>query len=137
MFNERHIGYPVLRNDDLVGIVTLDDAADIKEVEQDAYRVEDVMTAEVKTITPDADAMDAFQRLQQSDVGHLPVVDEAGNLVGLITWTDLMRAFGVIQTSGIPQTLRQSGPGKRSLEMVHSVFPAHQSPVVMSTENGQ
>lgn len=115
MFNERHIGYPVLRNDDLVGMVTLDDAADVKEVEQDAYRVEDVMTTEVTTIPPDADAMDAFQRMQQSDVGRLPVVDDTGELVGLITRTDLMRAFGVIQTSGIPQTLRQSEPGIRSL----------------------
>ena len=52
MFNERHTGYPVLRNDDLVGMTTLDDAAAIKEVEQDANRVEKVMTTEVLTIPP-------------------------------------------------------------------------------------
>lgn len=110
MFDERHIGYPVVRNDDLVGMVTLDDAAAVEEVEQDAYRVEDVMSSNVETITPNADAMEAFQRMQQSDVGRLPVVDEAGDLVGIISRTDLMRAFNVIQASGTSQSLRQATP---------------------------
>lgn len=110
MFDERHIGYPVVRNGDLVGMVTLDDASSIEEVEQDAYRVEDVMTSNVKTITPNTDAMEAFQRMQQNDIGRLPVVDETGNLVGIISRTDLMRAFNVIQASGMSQSLRQSAP---------------------------
>lgn len=105
MFTERHIGYPVVRYDDLVGMVTLDDAATVEEVERDAYRVEDVMSTDVKTITPDADALEAFQQMQQNGVGRLPVVDEAGNLVGIISRTDLMRAFDVIQNSGSPGTL--------------------------------
>ena len=107
MFNERHVGYPVVRNGDLVGMVTLDDASAVDEIERDAYRVEDVMSTEVKTITPDADAMKAFERMQQSGVGRLPVVDEVDNLVGIISRTDLMRAFDVIQKGGPPRSVRQ------------------------------
>ncbi len=113
MFSERHIGYPVLRNGNLVGMVTLDDAGAVEEVERDAYRVEDVMSTDLYTIHPDADAMTAFQQMQQNGVGRLPVVNEAGDLVGIVSRTDMMRAFNVIQSGGPPQTLGQqtSEPG--------------------------
>lgn len=110
MFTERHMGYPVVRNNDLVGMITLDDASSVDEVERDAYRVRDVMSTDVKTIGPDSDAMEAFQQLQQHGVGRLPVVDETGDLVGIISRTDLMRAFNIIQTSGRPRSLRQPEP---------------------------
>ncbi|WP_251341328.1 CBS domain-containing protein [Haloplanus halophilus] len=100
MFRERHTGYPVLRSGSLVGMVTLDDTREVREVERDAYRVEDVMATELVTISPDADAMDAISTMQREGVGRLPVVDEAGELVGLISRSDLVTAFNIIQTRG-------------------------------------
>jgi Zn-dependent protease/CBS domain-containing protein len=100
MFRERHTGYPVLRGGSLVGMVTLDDTREVREVERDAYRVEDVMATDLVTITPDADAMDAISMMQREKVGRLPVVDEAGNLVGLISRSDLVTAFNIIRTRG-------------------------------------
>lgn len=107
MFEERHIGYPVVRDGDLVGMVTLDDASEIREIERDAYRVEDVMSTDVKTVSPDADAMEAFQQMLQNGVGRLPVVDEAGELIGIISRTDLMRAFNIIQGGGRTGVFRE------------------------------
>jgi Zn-dependent protease/CBS domain-containing protein len=100
MFRERHTGYPVLRSGDLVGMVTLDDTRDVREVERDAYRVDDVMATDLTTISPDANAMDAISMMQREKVGRLPVVDEAGELVGLISRSDLVTAFNIIRTSG-------------------------------------
>ncbi|RCU46531.1 CBS domain-containing protein [Haloplanus salinus] len=100
MFRERHTGYPVLSQGTLVGMVTLDDAREVREVEHDAYRVEDVMATELVTISPGADAMDAISMMQREKVGRLPVVDEAGDLVGLISRSDLVTAFNIIRTRG-------------------------------------
>jgi CBS domain-containing protein len=44
--------------------------------------------------------MDAISMMQREKVGRLPVVDEAGNLVGLISRSDLVTAFNIIRTRG-------------------------------------
>ncbi|MFD1635137.1 M50 family metallopeptidase [Haloplanus ruber] len=100
MFRERHTGYPVMRGGSLVGMVTLDDTREVRDVERDAYRVEDVMATELVSIAPSADAMDAISTMQREGVGRLPVVDDTGALVGLISRTDLMTVFDIIQTRG-------------------------------------
>ena len=100
MFRERHTGYPVMRNGDLVGMVTLNDARGVNEVERDAYRVEDVMADDITSIMPGAGAMDALATMQEHNVGRLPVIDADGELVGLVSRTDLMTALDIIQTTG-------------------------------------
>ncbi|MFW6436543.1 MAG: CBS domain-containing protein [Halococcoides sp.] len=99
MFRERHTGYPVVENGRVLGIVTLDDARTVREVEREAFTVEEVMTTDLETIDPDADAMSALTRLQSSRIGRL-LVYEDGEFRGLITRSDLMSAFEVIQSSG-------------------------------------
>jgi Zn-dependent protease/CBS domain-containing protein len=100
MFRERHTGYPVVENGQLVGMVTLGDAQDVDEVERDAIRVDDVMATEIVTVTPETDALEALQTLQSNGIGRLPVIDANGELVGIISRTDLMTAFDIIQSSG-------------------------------------
>ncbi|SFC66063.1 Zn-dependent protease (includes SpoIVFB) [Halobiforma haloterrestris] len=104
MFTERHTGYPVVERDGwgddrLIGLVTLDDAREVDPVERDAYEVDDVMTTDLETIEPDTDAMTAIERMQQNGIGRLLVV-EGDDLVGLISRTDLMTAFDIVQQSG-------------------------------------
>ncbi|WP_144798350.1 CBS domain-containing protein [Halorubrum depositum] len=105
MFEERHTGYPVLRGDDLVGMVTLEDARSVREVERDAYTVGDVMATNVVAVGPETDAMTALQTMQEHGVGRLPVVDREERLVGIISRSDLMTAFNIIQTGGTPSII--------------------------------
>ncbi|QSX00862.1 CBS domain-containing protein [Haloterrigena alkaliphila] len=111
MFTERHTGYPVVDTgfdgERLVGLVTLTDAREVNPVERDAYTVEDVMTTDLKTITAESDAMTAIEKMREHDIGRLLVVDsaggrsaEGGDLVGLISRTDVMTAFDIVQKSG-------------------------------------
>jgi CBS domain-containing protein len=99
MVKERHTGYPVVKNGELVGLVTLDDAREVREVERDAYTVEEVMSRDLTTVSPETDAMTAITKLQKEGVGRFPVTDEFGNLVGLISRSDLMTAFDIIKSS--------------------------------------
>ncbi len=82
MFTERHTGFPVVDSDAfgdgrLIGLVTLSDAREIEPVERDAYTVEDVMTTDLKTITPDSDAMTAIERMRENNIGRLLVVEDS------------------------------------------------------------
>jgi Zn-dependent protease/CBS domain-containing protein len=99
MFSERHTGYPVVENGRLVGLVTLEDAQSVRTVERDAFTVRDVMTTDLATVDAGADAMTAITEMQANGVGRL-IVEELGEFVGLVTRTDLVTAFNIIQSSG-------------------------------------
>ena len=108
MFAERHTGYPVVDDEGLVGMVTLDDAREVREVERDAYTVGEAMSREVTSVTPEANAMDALRRMRSEDVGRLPVIDADGDLVGIVSRTDLMTAFDIIRSTGSSEPVRPS-----------------------------
>jgi CBS domain-containing protein len=52
-------------------------------------RVRDVMTKQPMTIDPDAPLETAAAVMRERELRHLPVVDEAGRLMGVITDRDL------------------------------------------------
>lgn len=52
---------------------------------------QDIMTREVITIDPEADITEAVKILLDKGVNGLPVVDDAGHLVGILCQSDLVR----------------------------------------------
>jgi CBS domain-containing protein len=52
-------------------------------------KVKDVMTKNVITIPPSEDVVFAFEKLMKHKVSSLPVVDDDGMLIGIVTATDL------------------------------------------------
>ncbi|WP_262179284.1 site-2 protease family protein [Haloarcula laminariae] len=99
MFRERHTGYPVEVNGEVVGLVTLEDARAVRDVERDAYTVGDVMTTDLVTVAPELDVMDALSELQDNSVGRLVVTDAAGEFQGLLTRSDIMTALSILRSS--------------------------------------
>ena len=96
--------FPVVHDGKLVGIVTDRDIRDAypsslrrirtEDIEEFAEErtVEQIMTREVVTISPEATLRDAALRLRQYRLGALPVMEE-GQLVGIITRSDLLEAM--------------------------------------------
>lgn len=94
---------PVMEHDHLIGIVT---KGDLREADPSSVtslsswevneirakvKVGQLMTAKPKTISQDATINEAAQTMLKSKVSGLPVVDQAGKLVGIITESDIFR----------------------------------------------
>ena len=54
--------------------------------------LEDFMTREVETLKVDQSLMDALRFLREHSVRHIPILDDAGGLVGILTDRDIKRA---------------------------------------------
>ncbi|MDW5562511.1 MAG: CBS domain-containing protein [Methanomassiliicoccus sp.] len=91
---EKHMGYPVVEGERLVGIVTLQDAQKVPSDQQDEVTVDRVMTKEVLTVTPDTPAIEAVQAVSKNRIGRLVVLDQ-GRIVGIISRSDLLHILQV------------------------------------------
>ncbi len=63
-------------------------------------KVADIMTHHVITIDQDAPIEDAANLMVTRKIGGLPVVDHAGKVTGVITETDIFKAFAEMLGSG-------------------------------------
>lgn len=96
---------PVVQNGKLVGIVTLGDLREARPSSATSLSiyelnyllskltVDKVMTHNPFTMTPETPIQIAAKMMMDRKVGGLPVVDEEGNLVGIITESDI---FGML-----------------------------------------
>ena len=70
--------------------------------------VKDLMTPGPLTVPPDA-TIDAAARLMETRrIRHVPVVDEEGRLLGLVSQRDLLRAAWKLSTDGDPTSWREA-----------------------------
>ncbi|RLG44020.1 MAG: histidine kinase [Thermoproteota archaeon] len=93
---ENHIGSALIVDEEgkLVGIVTQ------RDVLYTGYRglcgkgipVRDIMTENPITVKPDEPLEEAIRKMKDADVSHLPVVDEEGKPVGVLSMRDVMDA---------------------------------------------
>jgi len=60
---------------------------------QSPVEVGDVMHRGVVAVTPDTTAAKASRLLVGQRIGSLPVVDGAGQVIGIVTETDFLKAF--------------------------------------------
>ena len=77
-----------------------------REAKLAAATVGEAMTAPALTIAPTRPLTKAASMMLDQGVKRLPVIDEAGNLVGIVTRADLVRAF-VRSDSAIEQEIRE------------------------------
>lgn len=94
---------PVVSGTKFIGLLTASDllrfswgdpySHDPREVDilLDTQAIRDVMQEDVKTILPTATVREAAQSLVDGSFHSLPVVEANGDLVGMITTTDLIR----------------------------------------------
>ncbi|WP_297067476.1 IMP dehydrogenase [Thermococcus sp.] len=79
-------GLPVVDNGRLVGIITKKDIA-----AKSGKLVREAMTGDLITVSESIRAEDAVQLMFDHRIDRLPVVDDSGRLVGIITMSDLAK----------------------------------------------
>lgn len=117
---------PVVKEDKLIGIITrtdmlqiflpdyfelLDDFSFIDhfgalEIDKDNLKmmsklllVEDMMVKSVITVSPEASLLKAIVLMKKHGIRNLPVTDKKGELIGIISRTDILRAFLEVEES--------------------------------------
>ena len=88
MKESHHNSYPVVKNNKLVGMVTAFDIVAKKRTET----VAGIMTTSLVVANQDLSINDASRVMFRRGISRMPVVDETGELVGIITNTDMVRS---------------------------------------------
>ncbi len=82
--------------------------------------VEEVMTREVVTLSPENSVAEAWQKMFETLLKALPVVDKNGEVVGMLTDEDLLEKAGVPQRLSVAQKLDSNVLGETSARFLHS-----------------
>jgi IMP dehydrogenase len=106
-----HSGFPVCDGRHVEGFVSARDLL----LEDDSEPIFRIMTTDILVAHPEMKLDDAARVILRSGIRRLPVVDDAGNLVGIISNADVIRS-----------QIERATPGKvdkllRTLENIHGV----------------
>ncbi|MFB6142495.1 MAG: CBS pair associated ParBc domain-containing protein, partial [Halorientalis sp.] len=109
--SDEHSGFPVCEGRRVEGFVSARDLL----LADDHDPIFRVMTQDLLVAHPDMKLTDAARVILRSGIRRLPVVDDAGNLVGIISNADVIRS-----------QIERATPGKvdkllRTLETIHGI----------------
>ena len=90
MYATKHLGFPVIDNNVLVGMVTVADVQKRSPIDRDAMHVRDVMNRNVIAVQPETPVTDVLRIMSARDIGRVLVV-ENGVLVGIVTRSDILK----------------------------------------------
>lgn len=87
-------GIPVVEDDRVIGMITDRDIAvrGVAEGRGPDTQVRELMTADVTCASEDDDVEDIAMRMSDEQVRRLPVVDQQGKLIGIVTLADISRS---------------------------------------------
>lgn len=94
IMREKHMGYPVMDGDRVVGIVTLQDAQGVPASHHYDTEIRSIMSRNIIAVSPDTPAEDAIQMIARQQVGRLLVM-EGERLVGIVSRSDLIRTLEI------------------------------------------
>lgn len=95
MNDEDHGSLAVVDGFELVGLITERDLRNAAAASADfeTTRVSELMSRDPDTFDPDLDVWDAAAWIAESGYRHLPVMDDSGELLGVVSIRDLLKAL--------------------------------------------
>ena len=131
-------GIPVISQDNiLVGIVTNRDLRFQRDLSK---KIEEIMTKEGLITTYNPDLQHAADILLQNKIEKLPVINDAGELVGLLTYKDITKVKdnpnACKDSKGRLRVAAGIGVTGDTMERVKALYEAHVDAVVIDTAHG-
>lgn len=117
MGTERIGAMVVLDDGRLVGIISERDIVSrvvAKRRSPETTQVAEVMTTQVKTIVSGASNEEALEKMHEGRFRHLPLVDSAGRVIGMLSIRELLRdrmAELAMKNSDLVAFISTDGPG--------------------------
>ncbi|MGB8218255.1 MAG: CBS domain-containing protein [Candidatus Methanoperedens sp.] len=96
MFRFKHMGYPVLDDSEVKGIVTFTDVQKVPKEDRKKVRVSDIMTKELITLREDEDAENAIKLMTVNNIGRIVITKEK-QIVGIVSRTDILRSVQLLE----------------------------------------
>ncbi len=131
-------GIPVISKENiLVGIVT---NRDLRFQRDMSKKIEEIMTKEGLITTYNPDLQHAADILLQNKIEKLPVINETGELVGLLTYKDITKVKdnpnACKDSKGRLRVAAGIGVTGDTMERVKALYEAHVDAVVIDTAHG-
>lgn len=114
-----HEGYPIVREGKVIGLLTRRAVDRALDHGLEGVRVEQFMEAGEVTVRPEDSIADLQRVMMTSGWGQIPVVDQEGRIIGVVTRTDLIKHIG-----------HAAPPVSRRAEIVRLMEQALPSPVL-------
>ncbi|MFA5039092.1 MAG: CBS domain-containing protein [Candidatus Omnitrophota bacterium] len=73
-------------------------------------KISEMMTRDVRTLSPEIPAVDALRKLFSEKISGLPVVSGEGKLIGMFTEKDVLRAILPSYVSQVGRFVYENGP---------------------------
>ena len=96
MYASKHLGFPVVERDTLIGMITLADVNRTSPIDREAMQVRDIMTRDPITLPPAAPVIDALKIMSARDIGRIPIVQD-DKILGIVTRTDILKVMELRQ----------------------------------------
>ena len=96
IFRFKHMGYPVVDDGQLNGIVTFTDIQKVPMDERKAVKVSQVMTKNIISLQEDDDAVNALKLMSLNNIGRI-IVKKGEKISGIVSRTDLMRVVQLLE----------------------------------------
>jgi len=90
MYTSKHLGFPVVERDRLVGMITLIDVNRTSPIDRDAMQVRDIMTRDPIVLPPSAPVIEALKIMSAHDIERIPIVQD-DRIVGIVTRMDILK----------------------------------------------
>jgi len=90
MYTSKHLGFPVVERDQLIGMITLMDVNRTSPIDREALQVRDIMTRDPITLPPAALVIEALKIMSAHDIERIPIVQD-DKIVGIVTRMDILK----------------------------------------------